>query len=333
MGDDTVQPRGGAWEPQEDREPEAARNRPLASQHLGVDALNDYLDGGLTAADRAVATAHLATCDDCRRELAELRATVALVRGLPQYAARRSFQLGLEYARSAARPGGWVARLLPALPAVRAATVAVAVLLVAVTAGDFVANREDSRQRAQQPITGPPGDQAFSMDDQAASNQGPTPAPALIPAPAAPPARDEEAAGGGGTESTAASSKTMEAGTGLSEPQAPQSAGQAAEAEQAAPADEVRDDAAADADVAESTGPGLAASPGPAVAAPTVSPAGRAAAAPTTAGGAGARTDGEAAPVERAGPSVLRLAQVALGLLLLWLIVGLVGLQRLQRRG
>lgn len=89
------------------------RAAPGPAQHLHLDALTSYLDGGMEEADRRAATAHLAGCLDCRRELTDLGATVDLLRGLPHYAPRRSFRLGAEHAPAA--PGGRLARLWPVL--------------------------------------------------------------------------------------------------------------------------------------------------------------------------------------------------------------------------
>lgn len=129
--------------------PDRPGDETLRSQHLDLDALSAYLDGALEPGEQAAARAHLAACAACARDLAELRATVSLLQGLPQYAPRRSFQLGPEHAPeanvAAARVGrgleGWFERLLPWFPSLRIATVAVAVLLVAVIAGDLVSNR------------------------------------------------------------------------------------------------------------------------------------------------------------------------------------------------
>lgn len=114
-----------------------------AGQHLDLDALGAWLDAGLDEVDRRAVADHLAGCALCRGDLAELRATVALLRGLPQYAPRRSFRLGPEHAGRAARAEGRLLRLLPALPALRAAAFAVAVLLSAVVAGDLVSTSGD----------------------------------------------------------------------------------------------------------------------------------------------------------------------------------------------
>ncbi len=45
--------------------------------------LGDYLEGDLGVGDRSAVDAHLSDCSGCREELRGLRATVALLRGLP----------------------------------------------------------------------------------------------------------------------------------------------------------------------------------------------------------------------------------------------------------
>src|SRR5215210_3212497 len=86
-------------------------------QHPDFDTLGTYLDGALPAPDRAVVAAHITACVDCRRELAELRATVSLLHDLPQYEPRRAFRVTPGTARRpVVAPGGRIARLLPGLP-------------------------------------------------------------------------------------------------------------------------------------------------------------------------------------------------------------------------
>lgn len=102
--------------------------------HPGEEQLNALLDGALSTIDRANIERHVEACAGCRRQLAELRAVSAMLRALPAPRPRRSFQLGPQHERRAAsfgtRVGAW---LLPALPALRASTVAVALLLAAVS--------------------------------------------------------------------------------------------------------------------------------------------------------------------------------------------------------
>lgn len=55
--------------------------------------LSAYLDGELSMAERADLEAHLSGCAECRRELASLRQTKALLGALPAPALPRSFAL------------------------------------------------------------------------------------------------------------------------------------------------------------------------------------------------------------------------------------------------
>lgn len=301
MADDTTRP----------NRPQPHHHRPDraggAGQHLDLDALGAWLDGGLDDDDRRAAAAHLADCLLCRGELAELRATVALLRGLPQYAPRRSFRLGPEHAGPAARAEGRLLRLLPALPALRAATVAVAVLLAAVVTGDLVSTvRDDASDRrvvtfgdggvveeappaAADPA--PPGQlpaEAFSEDEALAQDAEPAPG--------------TDAAGG--TEPAAAASNRVGAPDGAAPAIAPGGGRQATGTDLAAE-DGVEDDAPfvdADADGAADA----------------------------------ANADGEAdadaaASGDGGGPSAWRLAEIGLGLLLAVLLVAVVALRRLGR--
>ncbi|MDQ4099166.1 MAG: zf-HC2 domain-containing protein, partial [Chloroflexota bacterium] len=94
--------------------------------HIDADALNAYLDDAVPDAERLSIASHLAGCAHCRRELAELRTTVSLLHGLPQYQPRRSFQLGAEHAQRTRRLS---VRLLPVIrPLAMAAVVLFAVV-------------------------------------------------------------------------------------------------------------------------------------------------------------------------------------------------------------
>ncbi|HEX9414000.1 MAG TPA: zf-HC2 domain-containing protein [Ktedonobacterales bacterium] len=55
--------------------------------------LSAYLDDQLSDAENAELTAHLATCERCGAELAELRGTIRLLQALPQPARPRSFAI------------------------------------------------------------------------------------------------------------------------------------------------------------------------------------------------------------------------------------------------
>ncbi|HEU0116392.1 MAG TPA: hypothetical protein VFQ80_17010, partial [Thermomicrobiales bacterium] len=126
----------------------------------------------------------------CRADRDELQATVTLLHALPQFAPRRSFQLGPEHARRPATD--WFDHLVAFLPALRAATVATAALLVLATAGGIVANRQAA---------------SFPMPTVVATAVAAPAAMAPAPAPAAPARPAVEAFGG--TTAAAGASEEM----------------------------------------------------------------------------------------------------------------------------
>ncbi|HEU5433330.1 MAG TPA: zf-HC2 domain-containing protein, partial [Thermomicrobiales bacterium] len=65
-----------------------------AARHPDLDVLSAWIDGALDPVERAAVAAHLAACSACRADRDELQATVSLLHALPQFAPRRSFQLG-----------------------------------------------------------------------------------------------------------------------------------------------------------------------------------------------------------------------------------------------
>ena len=83
-------------------------------------ALSSYVDGRLNPDEEARMEEHLSTCRGCREDLESLRATVALLRSLPEVTPSRSFAV----APVRAMPGR------RALPALRFATAGAALLLV-----------------------------------------------------------------------------------------------------------------------------------------------------------------------------------------------------------
>jgi hypothetical protein len=111
----------------------------LDGVHATDEQLNAMLDGALEAAERAEVERHIDNCATCHTQLVELRGMTAMLRALPEPRLRRSFQLGPEHQRRYdsiwTKISSW---LLPTLPALRAATVAVALLLAAVSIRNIV---------------------------------------------------------------------------------------------------------------------------------------------------------------------------------------------------
>ena len=91
--------------------------------------LSSYIDGEVSAAAARRVEAHAAGCSDCRDEIESLRATVELVRALPELELPRSFELSrLPDEEPRATFGVWAPRL---------ATSVAGLLLVALLAADF----------------------------------------------------------------------------------------------------------------------------------------------------------------------------------------------------
>src|SRR5215210_3587032 len=71
--------------------------------HLDIDAVSAFVDRDLAADELTTIEFHLHECPACHREVLEIRTTVVLLSGLPQYTPRRSFCLGHEHARASRR--------------------------------------------------------------------------------------------------------------------------------------------------------------------------------------------------------------------------------------
>ena len=71
-----------------------------------AELLSAYIDGQVSAGERALVERHLAACPACTRELAALRLTVRMLRQLPVVSAPRAFTLSQSKV-APARPGVW----------------------------------------------------------------------------------------------------------------------------------------------------------------------------------------------------------------------------------
>ena len=58
--------------------------------HLDIDAVSAFVDRDLEPDDLTTIEFHLHECPACHREVLEIRTTVVLLAGLPQYTPRRS---------------------------------------------------------------------------------------------------------------------------------------------------------------------------------------------------------------------------------------------------
>ena len=58
-----------------------------------LEVLSGYIDGELPEAERIALEAHLQGCDSCTEELESLRATVQMLRRMPEVEAPRSFRI------------------------------------------------------------------------------------------------------------------------------------------------------------------------------------------------------------------------------------------------
>lgn len=151
--------------------------------HASDEQLNALIEAQLDDAEREAVELHVAGCDTCQTHLAELRGMLAMLRALPEPAPNRSFHLGPEHVKSGASPWSRLAALLlPALPALRTATVAVALLLAAVSIRNVVQDPADrgpvsesgtSALNTEPPVTAPT-QSAGQNTAELPSNQQPT---------------------------------------------------------------------------------------------------------------------------------------------------------------
>ncbi len=295
--------------------------------HLDIDAVSAFVDRDLGPDDLAMISFHLSNCPACDREVLEIRTTVFLLAGLPQYEPRRSFCLGQEHARASRRreqsresqpwsganaltgqPGGAIAQ--PAgvsrggwLSGLHVAAVVVGALLLLVTASDltgFVADPPSPLQLA-----------------------APTAAAGITPPQAAMPAEAPQAAQVAPPVADAVSEAEPSSGM--------VSAFQEAPAALRGTTD--RDSASEEMPEAENLAqpaPRLMATVAGAAAVTQAIPTPGAASAPSGAGSA-ERVGASDGAVSGEQPSRMRIVQLALGLLLAWLIVSIAGMRWVRR--
>ncbi len=164
--------------------------------HEVRDELSALLDGALPAAERQALEAHLAACADCRRELDQLRATVARLAQLPAARAPAGF---VDRVMAEAYRPSWPRRLLDALFVplrVKLPIEAAAVLLVGVSALYVYQRTPEVRQLARQeaPQSSPAPAVAPPAPSSGTVSTPPAPTPAPGPAPSKDRAREVERA-------------------------------------------------------------------------------------------------------------------------------------------
>jgi hypothetical protein len=271
--------------------------------HLTGNALNELIDGSLPSPQAAQVQAHLDGCPDCATRWHELTQTVALLRSLPEIEPSRSFEIAAQPASSAATPAKprFQTILTPAFPVLRVAVAAVFLLLVGVTATDLITQPDDDRDQVAMIAepTAAPTEAVMRQEAEEAPEADAAPLPTgAAPAPAAAGASLEEA--------------------GESQEALP--ASEPSEAFSQAVADE--DTGAADAGVAQDAADGADIAQAPA-ATPEIAPS-------PTAAAPESRVD--TTEDDDDGLSNWRIAEIALLLLLFWLVVTWFGLERMRKR-
>lgn len=125
--------------------PSSERQPSRRDQHLTDAELNELVDGSLAAGELARVQAHLGLCAECDERYQTLLATVSALKQTPSVMPRRSFQLTLDQAKLPEKKLGrfdrFAERILPGVPAIKTATIAVALLLISITAFDVLTNQ------------------------------------------------------------------------------------------------------------------------------------------------------------------------------------------------
>jgi hypothetical protein len=289
--------------------------------HLDIDAVSAFVDRDLEADELTTIEFHLHECPPCYREVLEIRTTVVLLAGLPQYSPRRSFCLDHEHAGASRwrlpRGRSWSGPFVPTgypasaasavahagagrsagwLPGLQAAAMVVGVLLLLVTTSDLMGMPPQPAEWLSDPEV-----PVQQMEFRAA------PAPESAP-PAAPAL---EAGSSSDVALGPASSNPEPSFRVASNPSEGTTSGGSASEEMLEDAETANSDLSAATSAAlaavtravPTTGAGLARSPETATA------------------------DADAPAATDAQPSRLRLAQLALAFALAWLVVTIAGLR------
>ena len=141
-----------------------------------LEMLSDHVDGELPEAERIALEAHLQGCDSCTEEMESLRATVLMLRRMPEVEAPRSFRLAPAAVTAPAPPPErpvllWAMRVSTAL-----AVVAFTVMVAGNVTGLFEGGGGDGGQAADSPAASEPEPRDL-MEESAAT---PTAIPAGI---------------------------------------------------------------------------------------------------------------------------------------------------------
>jgi hypothetical protein len=174
----------------------------IDAPHLQTEQLSALLDQQLSPAEQSRAEQHLVACSRCEEELESLRATVSLVRRLPQVEPPRDFGLPATTLRSVARQS----RLLRLVPWTRAAGALAAALFVVLMSADLLAGAGGG-EPVVAPVSEPRPAFAPAAESRGAAGS-PTaavnPVDAAQPAPQAAPSADGAALQGSPAQNKAA---------------------------------------------------------------------------------------------------------------------------------
>ena len=141
-----------------------------------LEMLSNYVDGVLPEAERIALEAHLQGCDSCTEELESLRATVQMLRRMPEVEAPRSFRIAPAAITTPTPPPErpvflWAMRVSTAM-----AVVAFTVMVAGNVTGLFEGGGGDGEQAADSPAASEPEPRDL-MEESAAT---PTAIPAGI---------------------------------------------------------------------------------------------------------------------------------------------------------